>query len=260
MQLSYFRAHSQRLIMTPERFGELLRRPALLSSQNATALEELIARFPWCGPLRALRYKKAVLDGSTEDQRAWRSRAEPFLDHAARASADEALRGQQPAKATAHFDFVAPQDAQPEVLAEDAPLFGQAPDLAELVAGVMTATDTSEWYLLRHGLIMDDRTPRPTPREKFDSYRAWKARRAETAWSDLLQLADKQPLKRKHRKPKTKAATTQPVVASETLAGLLADQGHVDKAIHMYELLALRYPTKSDTFAARIAELKQQLA
>ena len=44
--------------------------------------------------------------------------------------------------------------------------------------------------------------------------------------------------------------------ASEALAGLLAKQGHIDKALQMYEQLALIYPEKSTYFAAQIQNLR----
>lgn len=46
-------------------------------------------------------------------------------------------------------------------------------------------------------------------------------------------------------------------VASETLAILLARQGHTDKAVEMYERLRLLFPEKSAYFAARIENLKK---
>ena len=46
-------------------------------------------------------------------------------------------------------------------------------------------------------------------------------------------------------------------VISETLARLLAKQGYRDKAIVMYERLALSFPEKSSFFAAEIEKLKK---
>ena len=46
-------------------------------------------------------------------------------------------------------------------------------------------------------------------------------------------------------------------IASETLAAVLAMQGHKEKAIAMYERLSLQYPEKSSFFAAKIKELKK---
>lgn len=250
--------------MTPERFGELLRRPALLSGQNATELESLIAEYPWCGSLRQLRYRKAIVDGDRESERLWATRAEPFLPHGDRHLRAVRLRAKRPAHAVAHFGFADSSDVDADQLVErgpdteaDVPEPGAA---ATLMLDVAASLATSDWYLHRHGLIMDDGRPKPAPRETFASYRTWKDRRAATSWSDLLRLADEQPGRKKSRKPKRNKAADAPVVASETLAGLLADQGHIDKAIGMYELLALRYPQKSATFAHRIEALKQQQA
>ncbi len=46
-------------------------------------------------------------------------------------------------------------------------------------------------------------------------------------------------------------------VASESLAALLARQGHIHKAVEMYERLCLHFPEKSAYFAARIENLKK---
>ncbi len=47
-------------------------------------------------------------------------------------------------------------------------------------------------------------------------------------------------------------------IFSETLADLLASQGHFRQAMHMYEKMCLIYPEKSRFFAAKIEELNKK--
>ena len=56
----------------------------------------------------------------------------------------------------------------------------------------------------------------------------------------------------------TDSLTEDHSIATETLAGILARQGHFDKAIKMYEKLSLQYPEKSSTFAAKIEKLRRK--
>ncbi len=48
-------------------------------------------------------------------------------------------------------------------------------------------------------------------------------------------------------------------VLSETLARLVAAQGHIDKAIKIYQQLMLKNPQKSSYFAAQIEKLRKEL-
>lgn len=73
-------------------------------------------------------------------------------------------------------------------------------------------------------------------------------------------------VKRKHKKKKKKKKKRQydsgvvlsDNIFSETLADLLASQGHKKQAVHMYEKMRLIYPEKSRFFAAKIEELNKK--
>ena len=288
--------------MTPERFGELLRRPHLLDGQNAIELEELIAAHPWCGPLRVLRYRKAVV-ARAEDVDHWRARAEPSLPRGAVRVAEADLQDANTARARQHFSFGG-SEANPEhqpvptpelvpaarlhtaddglsketlsdIVAAGAALIGHtvgralatspapgtrtAPrELSDCILTAAAAVDTVDWLLHRNGHLMELGHPNPTPIEQLDSYKRWKRRRVSSSWDELLRLGidtDEAPKRKKKDKKPPSPSPATPEVASETLAELLAAQGHHERAVEMYEQLSLRYPAKSATFAARIAAL-----
>jgi len=77
------------------------------------------------------------------------------------------------------------------------------------------------------------------------------------------------PEKKKKKKKKKKelliinfaeqSLIEQDNIVSETLANVLASQGHFEKAIEMFKKLSLLFPEKSNTFADQIQKLKSNL-
>ncbi|MBP6183651.1 MAG: hypothetical protein KA479_01845 [Saprospiraceae bacterium] len=69
----------------------------------------------------------------------------------------------------------------------------------------------------------------------------------------------KKKKKRKEAKLLAKASVKKSnEIATETLAALLARQGHHEQALAMYERLILLFPEKKSTFAAQIAKIKRK--
>ena len=120
--------------------------------------------------------------------------------------------------------------------------------------------------------------PAPTPKSTFSSYaKRYQPKRPGLLSGDVkllgkgekkeipASISPEKPLEESYQEPAdvAKEMAAQSVhedhtIATETLAGILARQGHFDKAIKMYEKLSLQFPEKSDTFAAKIEELKNK--
>lgn len=82
---------------------------------------------------------------------------------------------------------------------------------------------------------------------------------------DLFKKAKKKEKKRKRKKNKFKVEQSrinnslvlQDDIVSESLAKLLANQGHKAEAIDMYKKLSLVFPQKSSFFAVQIEKLSK---
>lgn len=155
-------------------------------------------------------------------------------------------------------------------------------------AGVITARHMVKWLRgtatqpKRHDVPFEVRTtnPRPAPmkRQQLDS------------WQKLLHDPSRhlfiapdseveKPILRHHGRPADEpdkkkkkkkslpeperiarqSLQTPPDLVSEPLAQVLEKQGHYEQAIIMYERLRLKYPEKSNFFAAKIEALKKKL-
>lgn len=80
--------------------------------------------------------------------------------------------------------------------------------------------------------------------------------------ADAVKPGKEDRKKRKKKKEARKLAKSSirpsQEVASETLAALLARQGHIDQALDMYQRLMLLVPEKKSIFAGQIAKLKRK--
>lgn len=78
--------------------------------------------------------------------------------------------------------------------------------------------------------------------------------------SDSTRKGDQKKRKKKKEARKLAKSSIRPSqeVASETLAALLARQGHIDQALDMYQRLMLLVPEKKSIFAGQIAKLKRK--
>lgn len=98
----------------------------------------------------------------------------------------------------------------------------------------------------------------PQPKSAFSSWKA--AGSPLPAWESIplpkIESEPESPVK--PRELARKSVEEKEDIVSETLAGLLALQGHTQKAIQMYEKLCLIFPEKSSFFAQKIDKLKRK--
>ena len=89
-----------------------------------------------------------------------------------------------------------------------------------------------------------------------------------TKWINTIEGVEISPVeeikkeKKKKKKKKSKhldSLQDKPEIASEQLANLLVNQGHIEQAIAMYGRLSLKYPEKSSFFAAKIDSIKDKI-
>ena len=84
------------------------------------------------------------------------------------------------------------------------------------------------------------------------------AREDQEVNQPVAQPKRKKKKKKKKKRPGDSGVVLSDDIFSETLADLLASQGHYRQAIHMYEKMRLIYPEKSRFFAAKIEELNKK--
>ena len=116
----------------------------------------------------------------------------------------------------------------------------------------------------------DKEVQKSSEESKKDSFEAWLASLQASIKSKEAELEEKKkPKKKKKKKKKSKkkkkkkelkvakvSLAEDEGVVSETLADLLAKQGYIEKARHMYHKLSLLFPEKSTYFAGKIENLK----
>ncbi len=114
--------------------------------------------------------------------------------------------------------------------------------------------------------------PHPSPKASFSSYQRILPHKSGLLTGDIPVFRKATPVP--PAAPSDEEAYTEPedvakevaatslsednTIATETLAGILERQGHVEKAIKMYEKLSLQFPEKSTTFAAKIEKLRKK--
>ncbi len=265
--------------MNRENFAEYLRNPSRLYQLPYAELRSLVLEYPYSANLRLLLLLKAHQEGDARKEQLLEASATSTFDRSflqrllnGSESAEEVLelkdlrelvKLEQP---TIEWDVTppkgqmftfAPEPPEPPVVVEPEP------------PAAATEAEPREWNTEE---IVD----------RIAAISAWLKDRAEVpvtlpetndlidqlpAGQDYLQQQIEQ---RKHRallhlRRRLQGNNTwtvpsvgkEPAVVSETLARLLADQGHMQRAIDAYLQLSLLFPEKSSYFAGIIEELRR---
>jgi len=270
--------------MNSENFSSYLKDPSKLYQIPYQELKTLVVQYPYCQPLRVLLLQKSQMERHPDFERNLHAAATYLPDR----TVLYFLVREFQALETGDLLFELEEErlelkALSEVFAasepEEPPVLQQQADV-EAVMGLFEAEGIEEGIEeeieeedmeIRLKEKARERVVAPMPKSVFSSWQKRYDHLRLAASIHALDIPAPPPVKRPA--PGDAVAERNPDLAhelakrsleekeglvSETLAELLARQGHIQKAISMYEKLGLIFPEKSHFFAQKIEKLKRK--
>jgi len=262
--------------MNKDEFTGYLEDASLLNAKSITSLNELISEFPYCQSARILltlnlfSEKNIRYDSELKTTAVYVSNRGILRKYIDRLSVGEVNEEVPSQKVTAakekpkHQEVVGVVDSSKQKVMTDAELPKQevaspnevTEDEAESIAEVKV-------ILERHIRELELDNKEKNKKSKTQSKSVKPTKQKSDIISDFIknEPSISRP-KTKFYDPVEKAKESivdNENIVSETLAGIFFDQGHLRKAIKIYEKLSLKFPEKSSYFAALIKKAEKEL-
>ncbi|MFZ2899493.1 MAG: hypothetical protein WA004_12765 [Saprospiraceae bacterium] len=284
--------------MNAENFSSFLQDSSKLYQIPYQELKSLVVQYPYCQPLRVLLLQKSQMEQHPDYERNLQMAATYLPDRRfllllirefKALDAGESLfeLEEERLELKALSEIFAEREALEKAVAETAP--PPAPEETEEEEAFLPAwnwtppatepppapTPAAPVQTPDPPPAEQPAKPRPAPAPKAQ-FSSWQARTLQERSLALEQIASppappkkrETPVEEKREEEEKKPVQAQDLarksveekddILSETLAGILARQGHSQKAIQMYEKLSLIFPEKSSFFAQKIELLKRK--
>lgn len=276
--------------MNKEEFIEYLQHPDKLDKQTIGGLVTLVSEFPYCSSIRILlsvnQYKEKDVRYETDLRTtaiytADRGMLKKHIDRVGQSNVriilpDEEVKEDEKKAAVADVANEEPQVVTPEkappiqeevkpdpvVVADESVETSDAP-LTEFDLSIKELKE----IVNRHIAELEEEGHIPKPEVKPRKPKKKSGTTQKKSKEELLsEFIKNQP---SISRPKTsfynpvevakESIVDQESIVSETLATIYYDQGHLQKAVKIYQKLSLKYPEKSSYFAALIEKAEKEL-
>ncbi len=260
--------------MNPENFVEYIENPSFLHQLNYEELKQLILQYPYNANLRYLLVKKSQMENRGDYERNLRNAAvhgpdrkrlfellkEELLieDRLELKQLNEISLFEPTNKEEIILEIPKkePLEVFPNVFLNDTTSFQAIKDDEdeELTLPIESLLKDKEQNLTSSSeQSLSEESSEPLHRSKFST---WKQRYAVPNASKLT-IRNLSKEENAARLAENSLEESE-AIASETLANILTHQDQNEKAIEVYEKLALHFPEKSDFFAQQIKKLKEK--
>jgi hypothetical protein len=270
--------------MNAHTFASFLEDPSKLRQIPYQDLKDLVEEYPYCQPLRVMLLQKSQMEGRPDFAANLNAAAAYLPDRTLLYLLVREFQSLQTGAALFNMEEEEERlelKALSEILAEREPAPAVAPaqsapaaimelfKKAEAEAPPAEEPEEEEFFLpepvFRPPPAPKPMTPTPPAPQPKTAFTSWDKRyeRLRNLVSERAldipvpaPVTDAKPVKA--REMAKRSVEEKEDIISETLAALLARQGHSQRAIAMYEKLGLIFPEKSSFFALQIEKLKRK--